>query len=105
DFQVEPHLSLFWEEVETLRPLSAMIRIGDVIEKVRQNHPQADLDLLRRAYFFSARHHQGQVRASGEPYLTHPLEVANILAEMRLDEVSVPTGLLNHNDGAKYVDH
>ncbi|MER3428598.1 MAG: GTP pyrophosphokinase [Pyrinomonas sp.] len=72
-----------------------MIRIGDVIEKVRQNHPQADLDLLRRAYFFSALHHRGQTRASGEPYLIHPLEVANILAELRLDEVSVATGLLH----------
>jgi GTP pyrophosphokinase len=53
------------------------------------------LDLLRRAYFFSALHHKGQTRASGEPYLVHPLEVANILADMRLDEVSVATGLLH----------
>src|SRR5215212_1993496 len=72
-----------------------MIRIEDIVEKVGQNHPQADLDLLRRAYFFSALHHKGQTRASGEPYLVHPLEVANILADMRLDEVSVATGLLH----------
>ncbi|HEY0324095.1 MAG TPA: bifunctional (p)ppGpp synthetase/guanosine-3',5'-bis(diphosphate) 3'-pyrophosphohydrolase [Pyrinomonadaceae bacterium] len=72
-----------------------MIRIEDIIEKVGRNHQQADLDLLRRAYFFSAREHKGQVRASGEPYLVHPLEVANILADMRLDEVSVTTGLLH----------
>jgi GTP pyrophosphokinase len=72
-----------------------MIRIEDIIEKVGQNHPQADLDVLRRAYFFSAVHHKGQTRASGEPYLVHPLEVANILADMRLDEVSVATGLLH----------
>jgi guanosine-3',5'-bis(diphosphate) 3'-pyrophosphohydrolase len=72
-----------------------MIRIEDIIEKVGQNHPQADLDMLRRAYFFSAVHHKGQTRASGEPYLVHPLEVANILADMRLDEVSVATGLLH----------
>ncbi|HKS28153.1 MAG TPA: bifunctional (p)ppGpp synthetase/guanosine-3',5'-bis(diphosphate) 3'-pyrophosphohydrolase [Pyrinomonadaceae bacterium] len=72
-----------------------MIRIEDIIEKVGHNHPQANLDLLRRAYFFSAREHKGQVRASGEPYLVHPLEVANILADMRLDEVSVSTGLLH----------
>ncbi len=51
--------------------------------------------MLRRAYFFSALHHKGQTRASGEPYLVHPLEVANILADMRLDEVSVATGLLH----------
>jgi GTP diphosphokinase / guanosine-3',5'-bis(diphosphate) 3'-diphosphatase len=72
-----------------------MIRIEEIVEKVARNHPQADLDLLRRAYFFSARHHKGQTRASGEPYLVHPLEVAHILAEMRLDEVSVATGLLH----------
>jgi GTP pyrophosphokinase len=72
-----------------------MIRIEEIVEKVGQNHPQADLDLLRRAYFFSALHHKGQTRASGEPYLVHPLEVANILADMRLDEVSVATGLLH----------
>lgn len=72
-----------------------MIRIEDIVEKVRANHPQADLDILRRAYFFSAREHKGQTRASGEPYLVHPLEVANILAEMRLDETSVATGLLH----------
>ncbi|MFN2596025.1 MAG: bifunctional (p)ppGpp synthetase/guanosine-3',5'-bis(diphosphate) 3'-pyrophosphohydrolase [Pyrinomonadaceae bacterium] len=72
-----------------------MIRIEEIVEKVRRSHPQADLDLLRRAYFFSAREHKGQTRASGEPYLVHPLEVANILADMKLDEVSVATGLLH----------
>ena len=72
-----------------------MIRIEDIVEKVRVNHPNADLDMLRRAYFFSAREHKGQMRASGEPYLVHPLEVANILADMQLDEVSVSTGLLH----------
>ncbi|HEX7174039.1 MAG TPA: bifunctional (p)ppGpp synthetase/guanosine-3',5'-bis(diphosphate) 3'-pyrophosphohydrolase [Pyrinomonadaceae bacterium] len=72
-----------------------MIRIDEIVEKVGRNHPQADLDLLRRAYIFSARWHRGQKRASGEPYLVHPLEVANILAEMRLDETSVATGLLH----------
>src|SRR5919197_768632 len=72
-----------------------MIRIEEIVEKVGRNHPQADLDMLRRAYFFSALHHKGQTRASGEPYLVHPLEVANILADMKLDEVSVATGLLH----------
>src|SRR5712691_11115461 len=72
-----------------------MIRIEDICEKVRRNHPQADLNLLRRAYLFSAREHKGQKRASGESYLVHPLEVANILADMRLDAVSVSTGLLH----------
>src|SRR6476661_4779323 len=72
-----------------------MIRIEDIVEKVAHNHAQADLDLLRRAYLFSAKEHKGQKRASGESYLVHPLEVANILADMKLDEVSVATGLLH----------
>ncbi len=72
-----------------------MIRIEDVIEKVERNRPEPDIDLIRRAYLFSALHHRGQKRASGEPYLVHPLEVADLLADMRLDEVSVSTGLLH----------
>ncbi|HYL99976.1 MAG TPA: RelA/SpoT family protein, partial [Blastocatellia bacterium] len=72
-----------------------MIRFETIVEKVRQYHPGADEDLLRRAYLFSAREHKGQVRKSGEPYLIHPLEVANILAELKLDPVCVATGLLH----------
>ena len=72
-----------------------MIRIEDIIEKVEMNRPNPDVEMIRRAYLFSALHHKGQKRASGEPYLVHPLEVADILAEMRLDEVSVSTGLLH----------
>jgi GTP pyrophosphokinase len=72
-----------------------MIRIEDIIEKVADNRPNPNIELIRRAYLFSALHHKGQKRASGEPYLVHPLEVADILADMRLDEVSVSTGLLH----------
>lgn len=72
-----------------------MIRIEDIIETVEKNRPEPDVDLIRRSYLFSALHHRGQKRASGEPYLVHPLEVAQLLAEMRLDEVSVSTGLLH----------
>lgn len=72
-----------------------MIRIDDVIEKVEHNRPSSDVDLIRRAYLFSALHHKGQTRASGEPYLVHPLAVADILADLRLDETSVATGLLH----------
>ncbi len=72
-----------------------MIRIEDIIEKVQNNHPNADVELIRRAYLFSALHHRGQKRASGEPYLVHPLAVADILADMRLDDHSVATGLLH----------
>ena len=72
-----------------------MIRFETIVDKVRQNHPGADVELLRRAYLFSAREHRGQIRKSGEPYLIHPLEVANILAELKLDPVCVATGLLH----------
>ena len=72
-----------------------MVRIEDIIEKVEQNHPHSNVELIRRAYLFSALNHRGQKRASGEPYLVHPLAVAAILADMRLDEVSVSTGLLH----------
>ena len=72
-----------------------MIRIEDVIDKVQETRRGADVDLIRRAYLFSALHHRGQTRASGEPYLVHPIEVAALLADMRLDEVSVSTGLLH----------
>ncbi len=72
-----------------------MIRFENILEKVRAYQPDGDIDLLRRAYVFSAREHRGQLRKSGEPYLIHPLEVANILAEMQLDIVCVVCGLLH----------
>lgn len=72
-----------------------MIRITDIIDKVTENNPDADLDILDRAYIYSARVHEGQVRLSGEPYLSHPLEVAGILADMKLDAVSIAAGLLH----------
>jgi GTP pyrophosphokinase len=72
-----------------------MIRFETIVDTVRQNHPGANEDLLRRAYLFSARQHKGQIRKSGEPYLVHPLEVANILAELKLDPICVATGLLH----------
>jgi len=72
-----------------------MIRFETIIEKLRKNHPDADEELLRRAYLFSAKQHRGQTRQSGEPYLVHPLEVANILADLNLDPICVATGLLH----------
>ncbi|HEY6548732.1 MAG TPA: bifunctional (p)ppGpp synthetase/guanosine-3',5'-bis(diphosphate) 3'-pyrophosphohydrolase [Vicinamibacteria bacterium] len=72
-----------------------MIRFEDIYETVKRHHPGADLDLLRKAYVFSAVEHKGQTRASGEPYLVHPLEVAAILAEMRMDPACVAVGLLH----------
>jgi GTP diphosphokinase / guanosine-3',5'-bis(diphosphate) 3'-diphosphatase len=72
-----------------------MIRFEDLLGKVRAYSPEGDLELLRKAYVFSALAHKGQVRHSGEPYLVHPLEVADILADQRLDVVSVASGLLH----------
>ncbi len=72
-----------------------MIRFEDLVEKVRATNPDADTELLRRAYVFSAMEHRGQVRHSGEPYLVHPLEVADILADLRLDVVAIAAGLLH----------
>ena len=72
-----------------------MIRINDVIDKISEYYPQADFDIIDRAYIYSARVHDGQVRLSGEPYLSHPLEVAGILADMKLDVISVASGLLH----------
>jgi guanosine-3',5'-bis(diphosphate) 3'-pyrophosphohydrolase len=72
-----------------------MIRFEDLVEKVRGNNPEADIELLRRAFVFSAFEHKGQVRHSGEPYLVHPLEVADLLADMKLDVVAIAAGLLH----------
>jgi GTP pyrophosphokinase len=72
-----------------------MLRFNDIADKVLENQPDADLALLQRAYVFGAKVHEGQQRLSGEPYLIHPLEVAGILADMRLDEATVVAGLLH----------
>ncbi|HEV8319289.1 MAG TPA: bifunctional (p)ppGpp synthetase/guanosine-3',5'-bis(diphosphate) 3'-pyrophosphohydrolase [Vicinamibacterales bacterium] len=72
-----------------------MIRFENLLEKVRRYSSDADVELLRRAYVFSALEHKGQVRHSGEPYLVHPLEVADFLADMKLDVVAVAAGLLH----------
>ena len=72
-----------------------MIRFEDLLEKVRSYSPDADLELLRGAYVFSAFEHKGQVRHSGEPYMVHPLEVADFLADLKLDVVAIAAGLLH----------
>ena len=72
-----------------------MIHFEEILEKVEAYNPNSDLDLLRRAYVFSAREHKGQVRRSGEPYLVHPLNVASILADLKADDLSIVVGLLH----------
>jgi len=72
-----------------------MIRISDITDRVQSYNPSSDIDIINRAYVFSAKVHKGQVRLSGEPYLNHPLEVSGILTEFKLDEVTVAVGLLH----------
>jgi GTP pyrophosphokinase len=72
-----------------------MIRFEDIQEKVESYLPGADLDLLRKAYVFTAKEHKGQTRSSGEPYLIHPLSVAHILADLKLDLTCIVAGLLH----------
>lgn len=72
-----------------------MIRLNDILKRVASYHPEPDLDIIKKAYVYSAKVHQGQIRKSGEPYLVHPLEVAGILAQLNLDEASIVTGLLH----------
>jgi guanosine-3',5'-bis(diphosphate) 3'-pyrophosphohydrolase len=72
-----------------------MLRFNDILERVASYNPNADVDLLRKAYVFSAKVHLGQVRLSGESYLIHPMEVTGILTQLKLDVASVATGLLH----------
>ena len=72
-----------------------MIRANDIIDKVADYYPAADFDIIRKAYAYSAYAHRNQVRLSGEPYMIHPIEVANILAEMKMDVASIASGLLH----------
>lgn len=72
-----------------------MNEIESLKNKVHSYDPKADLSLIERAYQLAVRAHEGQTRASGEPYVTHPLEVANILAQMKLDSASIAAGLLH----------
>jgi GTP pyrophosphokinase len=74
---------------------AAMIRFENIQEKVEAYMPGADLELLRKAYVFSAKEHKGQTRSSGEPYLVHPLSVAAILADLKLDLPCIVAGLLH----------
>src|SRR2546429_1945899 len=70
-------------------------KFRELLRRMKANRPTEDLELVRKAYEFSQKHHAGQSRASGEPYLAHPLEVALVLAEMKMDPVSIAAGLLH----------
>ena len=72
-----------------------MLKLTDIIHIVRGYYPQGDFDIIRKAYVYASKAHYGQFRKSGEPYFVHPLEVAKILAELKLDVASICTGLLH----------
>lgn len=72
-----------------------MLRLGDIVDKVTSYNIEADIDLIHKVYVFSAKVHHGQVRLSGEPYLSHPMEVSGILADLKLDATTVVVGLLH----------
>lgn len=72
-----------------------MLRINDILDKAQSYLSPEDLEMIKKAYVYSATVHQGQVRLSGEPYLTHPMEVAGILADMKMDAATIISGLLH----------
>src|SRR5467141_3359730 len=74
-----------------------LTKFRELMRRMQENRPQDDLSIIKKAYDFSLKYHEGQSRASGDPYLVHPLEVALVLAEMKMDPVSVAAGLLHES--------
>ncbi|HTW32819.1 MAG TPA: bifunctional (p)ppGpp synthetase/guanosine-3',5'-bis(diphosphate) 3'-pyrophosphohydrolase [Candidatus Sulfotelmatobacter sp.] len=72
-----------------------LTKFRDLMKRMQESRPHDDLTIVKKAYDYSLKHHEGQTRASGEPYLVHPLEVALVLAEMKMDPVAVAAGLLH----------
>ncbi|HKF01162.1 MAG TPA: bifunctional (p)ppGpp synthetase/guanosine-3',5'-bis(diphosphate) 3'-pyrophosphohydrolase [Candidatus Sulfotelmatobacter sp.] len=72
-----------------------LTKFRDLMKRMQESRPQDDLSIVKKAYDYSLKHHDGQTRASGEPYLVHPLEVALVLAEMKMDPVAIAAGLLH----------
>ena len=72
-----------------------LTKFRDLMKRMQESRPQDDLTIVKKAYDYSLKHHDGQTRASGEPYLVHPLEVALVLAEMKMDPIAVAAGLLH----------
>ena len=71
------------------------MQLQDIISEIQSYHPQPELELVRKAYTFALEHHQGQTRVSGEPYITHVIEVAYIAAKLRLDIYSIAAAILH----------
>ena len=69
--------------------------IETLLRRIQGYYPDADIDFIRKAYEFAEKSHRGQMRSSGEPYIIHPLNVANILTSMRMDIHTIIGGLLH----------
>jgi GTP pyrophosphokinase len=80
---------------KTLVARDVEARFEALLRHVRANRPSEDISLIRKAWQFCVQHHEGQMRASGEPYIVHPLEVAEVLAEMKMDATAIAAGLLH----------
>ncbi|MGH6678530.1 MAG: HD domain-containing protein, partial [Bradyrhizobium sp.] len=76
-------------------PRTRMMRQYDLVERVRSYNPETNEDLLNRAYVYAMKAHGAQLRASGDPYFSHPLEVAAILTDLRLDDATIVAALLH----------
>jgi guanosine-3',5'-bis(diphosphate) 3'-pyrophosphohydrolase len=76
-------------------PLKHVKNIAELCEKIKTYHPTAPINIIEKAYLFSEKAHEGQMRRSGEPYISHPLNVAGILADLHLDIDTIVTGLLH----------
>ena len=72
-----------------------MLRQYELVERVRSYDPDADEDLINRAYVFSVQRHGSQKRASGDPYFSHPIEVAGLMTDLKLDQETIVTALLH----------
>src|SRR5712692_8636349 len=87
------NLPLSFNRDRAVRQLDA--RLEELLEKLRKNRPSEDPWMIRRAYEIASERHHDQFRSSGEPYLTHLLEVAHILADMRLDATTLTAAILH----------
>src|SRR5262244_647629 len=81
--------------LQPVAPKLLNAKFRQLLEKVAENRPQDDPEVIRKAFEFSLVHHAGQTRASGEPFLVHPLEVSLVLADMKLDSTAIAAGLLH----------
>src|SRR5579871_5684889 len=79
----------------TAEPDILAVKFAELLATISKNRPSDDIGIIRHAWEFCVQHHSGQLRASGEPYVLHPLEVAQVLAEMKLDSTAIAAGLLH----------